>query len=148
MTNVELGEMAFNHDDLNRVLNLVDRMIGKQYKDHQILLNQGMGLLKVISRCRACKRVVGSEHNYNEPGWSERLMTELIVLADTHQSQNHKSLILTGNAIGNAIHCDVCGLEAGTDAKECSDEFGKSLWVCTKCAESAEKYANSFRVAT
>lgn len=148
MVEVLLGEMLFDHESLNHFLNLVDRLIGKQYKDFNLIVNQGQGFLKIVGRCRSCKRLIRSEQNYNVTGWAERLIDVFVVEADTHHARSHKSLILGGNAIGNAIHCDICKSEAGTDATEQFNSEGRSIWVCNKCEESAVRRANSFSIGT
>ncbi len=104
MAEVALGEMKFDHESLQHMLILLDRMIGKQNKDFEVVVNQGQSYLKLRAHCRHCKMIIRSEESYNKTGWSDRLINNLVMESDRHQSMRHKSLILTGNAIGNAIH--------------------------------------------
>jgi len=93
--------MLFDHNSLNDMLNIVDRMIGRNYKDHELIVNQGQGMLKIRSRCRHCKRLIRSEQEYGPAGWTDRLIDVLVSEAETHAKKHQSLILLPGGSAPN-----------------------------------------------
>jgi hypothetical protein len=81
-----------NTEGLRYALNLIDRVIGKEYRNLAVLVDSTKTMVRITGDCRVCKAMSWAEENATEAGYGEALVKNFIDECEKHAA-THKIII-------------------------------------------------------
>lgn len=82
-----------NTEGLREALNLIDRVVGKEYRNLAVLLDTTKTVVKLTGDCRVCKAMSWAEADVNEPGYGELVISRFIDECEKHGATHKIKLV-------------------------------------------------------